>query len=311
MFYYISKKIFYSLVNCFIVAVFIFLSMRKFSDPASALLGPKSNFHQIQMLRKDLGLDKPLIKQLQTFLNNVFFKFDFGNSYIRRDLSAFSLFKPAFYMTLKISLISCFFASIIGISLAFISIFYKNSFKDRTIIFISIIIISIPSFIISFCVQYFLGFRLNLFPVSGTEQSFSLVLPIISLVLMTTFLIFRISRNSIDLFLKQPFVITARAKGLSEFDVLFKHVFKNAIIPIITNIGLILSFLLSGSIIVENIFNINGLGNLIINSFQNRDLPVIQCAVILLTLFISIFNIFLDFLCFFLDPTMQKNKNFD
>lgn len=151
-----------------------------------------------------------------------------------------------------------------------------------------------------------MGFRLNIFPISGMEKPFSLVLPITSLVLTNTFLIFRIARNSINFVSEQPYILSARAKGLSKFDILFKHVLKNAIIPIITNIGIIFSFMLSGSIIIENIFNINGLGNLIISSFQNRDLPVIQCSIILLSFFITILNIILELLYFYFDPTIKK-----
>ncbi|WBL31219.1 ABC transporter permease [Candidatus Phytoplasma sacchari] len=303
---YILKKILYSFLICLIIAIVIFVVMRKFSDPALALLGHKSTDQQINKLKKELELDKPFVIQFKNFISRIFLKFDFGNSYIRRDISSLKLFLPAFLVTLKISLISCIISSIIGIGLSFISAFYRNSKKDYFLILISIIIISIPSFSIGFFLQYVLGFKLEIFPISGMSHPLSLFLPITSLVLMSTFIIFRISRNSINNVLEQPYILTARAKGLSEFSILLKHVLKNAIIPVVTNIILILSFMLSGSIITETIFNINGLGNLIISSFKNRDLPVIQCSIIFLSFFISIVNIIMDLLYFYLDPTIRK-----
>ncbi|WCA22636.1 ABC transporter permease [Candidatus Phytoplasma oryzae] len=303
---YILKKILYSFLICLTSAVVIFIVMRKFSDPALALLGHKSTHQQIYKLKKELELDKPLIIQLKNFLSKIFFKLDFGNSYIRKDINSFDLFIPAFLTTLKISLVSCFLSSFLGISLALFSSFYKESKKDYIIVLISIVIISIPNFVVSFFVQYFIGFKMNIFPISGIEQKFSLVLPIFSLVLANNFFIFRIARNSINFISEQPYVLTARAKGLSEFDILLKHILKNAIIPIITNIGIMFSFMLSGSIITETIFNVNGLGNLIISSFQNRDLPVIQCSIIFLSIFISFLNMILEFLYFYLDPTTRQ-----
>jgi peptide/nickel transport system permease protein len=304
---YIFKKIFYIFLIFSVVFVAIFITIRKFSDPATALLGHKSTHEQIIKLRQELGLDQPLSKQLKKYIIQIFFHFDFGNSYINKDTKVLKLFLPAFLITLKISLISCFFSSLIGILLGLISAFYRDSKKDYFLIFVSILIISIPNFVISFLVQYFLGFRLNIFPISGTDQPFSLVLPIFSLVLMSTFLIFRIARTNIIRVLEQPFILTARAKGLPEYNILLKHALKNAIIPIITNIGLIFSYMLSGSIITENIFDVKGLGYLIMNSFQNRDFPVIQCAIIMLSLAIGLFNIFLEFLYYLLDPKV-KNK---
>lgn len=147
---FILKKILYSFSICLTIAIIIFIVMSKFSDPALALLGHKSTYQQINILRKELDLDQPLIIQLKKFLIRVFLKLDFGNSYIRRNISSFDLFLPAFLITLKISVISCILSSFFGIGLALFSSFYKDSKKDYILILISIIIISLPNFVIGF-----------------------------------------------------------------------------------------------------------------------------------------------------------------
>ncbi|MDV3205162.1 MAG: ABC transporter permease [Weeping tea tree witches'-broom phytoplasma] len=299
------KKIFYTLFIFMIVIVVVFFSMRTFSDPITTLLGLKSTSKQRIHLKKELGLDQPLINQFKQYVINVFYKFDFGYSYVNRNTKSTELFWSSFLITCQIVFISCLIASLIGIFLGLIAAFYKDSKIDYILILCSILIISLPSYIIGYCMQYFLGFCLNLLPISGLDDPFSLILPILSLTLVTIFPIFRVTRTSVIYILEQPFILAARARGLSGTRILFKHALKNALVPICTHIGLMLGFMLSGSIIIESIFNINGLGSLIFTSFNNRDLPVIQCCVILLSIVISLFNIVLEFLCYCLDPTVK------
>ncbi|MFB5029731.1 MAG: Dipeptide transport system permease protein DppB [Candidatus Phytoplasma pruni] len=244
-------------------------------------------------------------------MTGIIFKFDFGKSYSQRDQKAINLFMAPFAITLTLSIISICIASFLGILTGMFAAYYQNSKKDYFVLLFSILMISTPSFIIGFLLQYFLGFHWILFPISGLESPSSWILPISTLVLGQTFLIVRTVRNNIIEILEQPYIVVARAKGLSPIYILFHHVLKNALIPIIAQIGLLFSFMLGGSLIVESIFNIDGVGSLIMKSFAKRDIPVIHASIILLALFISVFNIVLELLYVCLDPkTKDKNRKF-
>ncbi|MDV3197723.1 MAG: ABC transporter permease, partial [Candidatus Phytoplasma australasiaticum] len=127
-----------------------------------------------------------------------------------------------------------------------------------------------------------------------------------SLSLIAVFSIFRIARSTLISVSNQPFVIAARAKGLSQERIWFKHILKNSLVPIFTHVSLIFNFMLSGAIILESIFNLKGLGLLMFDSFNQRDLPVLQCCVIMLSLVISLIGILVELLCYFIDPTFTK-----
>ncbi|MEC4558584.1 MAG: ABC transporter permease ['Conium maculatum' witches'-broom phytoplasma] len=308
---YTLKKIFYTMFIYFLVIVSIFFALKLFSDPVQALLGQDSTDEQKTQLAQELGLNENVHQQFQDYLTGIIFKFDFGNSYIQRDQKAINLFMGPFAITLTLSIISIFIASFLGILAGMFAAYYQNSKKDYFILVLSILMISTPSFIIGFLLQYFLGFRCMLFPISGLDSPSSWILPIITLFLGQTFLIARMVRNNIIEILEQPYIVVARAKGLSPTYILFHHVLKNALIPIITQIGLLFSFMLGGSLIVESIFTIDGVGSLIMKSFTKRDIPVIRASIILLALFISIFNIALELLYGCLDPkTKEKNSQF-
>ncbi|MDW3617626.1 ABC transporter permease [Candidatus Phytoplasma pruni] len=308
---YTLKKIFYTMFIYLLVIVSIFFALKLFSDPVQALLGQDSTYEEKAKLTQELGLDKSANKQFWDYLTGIIFKFDFGKSYSQRDRKAINLFMAPFAITLTLSIISIFIASFLGILTGMFAAYYQNSKKDYFVLLLSILIISTPSFIIGFFLQYFLGFRWMLFPISGLESPSSWILPISTLVLGQTFLIARTARNNIIEILEQPYIVAARAKGLTPTYILFHHVLKNALMPIIAQIGLLFSFMLGGSLIVESIFNIDGVGSLIMTSFTKRDIPVIRASIILLALFISVFNIALELLYVCLDPkTKEKNRKF-
>lgn len=164
-------------------------------------------------------------------------------------------------------------------------------------------LLSTPTFIIGFTLQYYLGFCWNISEISGT-----IYLPILTLALAASGSIFKITFNNMKESLKQPYITTAYAKGLSTKTVIFKHALKNASIPILAQIGLIFNGLISGAAITESIFNLQGIGSSTILAFENRDFPVLQCSIILLGIFISIFNLLLDLIYFWLNPTINKKK---
>ncbi|WP_341266561.1 ABC transporter permease [Candidatus Phytoplasma fraxini] len=304
---YILKKISYTTI-LFIIVIFIsFFTMKLIpSDPISAMFEQKGPTpEERKVLEKELGLDKPIVVQFTNYLQNIFLKFDFGKSYNGNKESVLKLFKKAFTNTFKLTALSCFFGSLLGITLGVLSAFYIGTKKSFFLDFLAIIIVSMPTFVIGFLLQINLGYYSNLLPVSGFETTKEMVLPILTLSLTISGSIFKITQTTMLECLKQPYITVAHAKGLSKTTIIFKHALKNALIPILSHIGIIFSFLIGGAIITEHIFNIKGIGSLMITSFEERDFPIIQCCIILLALFISIWNLFLELIYFWLDPKIN------
>ncbi|MEZ0180523.1 ABC transporter permease ['Camptotheca acuminata' phytoplasma] len=304
------KKFFYTGL-IFLTVIFIsFFSMKLIpGDPIDALFGQRRPTpEQRQTKEKELGLDVSLFEQFSKYLKNIFLKFDFGNSYYGDKTKALNMFWEAFQNTLQISLLSCFLGSFIGIFLGVLASFWQDTKKSFLLDFFSILMISLPTFVIGFLLQIIFGNYFRILPLSGFNTWKYMILPISTLSLYVSGSVFKTTLNSMNESLEQPYIVTAYAKGLSKKNIIFKHALKNALIPIIAHIGLILSFLVGGSIITESIFNIKGIGDLIISSFEKRDFPVIQCCIILLALFISIVNLFLDLIYFWLDPKINKKS---
>ncbi|MDC9032061.1 ABC transporter permease [Columbia Basin potato purple top phytoplasma] len=298
---YIFKKLFYVLLVLITIVIVSFFSVKQIpSDPVTAAFGQKGPTpEQRADLEKKLGLDKPTSQQFLIYLKNIL-KFNFGNSYKYEDQKTLSLFWKSFKTTLLLSSLSCILGSLIGICFGSLSALWQNSKKSFILEFIFLFLFSTPTFIIGFIFQYYLAYKLKLFDISGAFP-----LPILTLSLAVSGSIFKITQNNMVDCLKQPYIATAYAKGLSTKTVIFKHALKNAIIPILAQIGLVLNYLISGSVITESIFNLRGVGRLIIDSFHNRDYPIIQCCMILLAIFISVFNLLLDLLYFKLNPKLK------
>ncbi|WP_349402093.1 ABC-type peptide transport system, permease protein [Candidatus Phytoplasma solani] len=305
---YILKKFFYTAILFITVIFIIFFTLKLVpGDPVSAMFGQKGPTKEQRVIyEKELGIDKPLLQQFSNYLQNIFFEFDFGKSYAGNKESALTLFFKAFKNTFLLAFLSCFFGSLIGIFFGVLAAFYAGTKKSLIIDLIAIILISAPTFVIGFLLQITLGYYAGLFPISGFDTYRHMFLPVLTLSLVIASSVFKTAQTTMLDVLGQPYITVAYAKGLSKSKIIFKHALKNALIPIVAHIGLILSFLIGGSIIVEYIFNIKGVGNLMITAFEERNYPVIQCCIILLALVIAIWNLFLDLIYLLLDPKINK-----
>jgi peptide/nickel transport system permease protein len=305
---FIYKKTLYVLLILITVILTSFFLVRLIGDPVTAAFGQKGPTpEQRQILEKELGLDESLSEQLKIYLKKVL-QFDFGNSY-QYKTKALEFFWKGFKTTLLLTISSCIFGSIIGIFFGSLSALWQNTKKNFLLEFIFLFLSSTPSFIIGFILQYYLAYRLyldygiKLFPISG-----SYFLAILTLSLIVSGRIFKITNNNMIESLKQPYIITAYAKGLPTGKVVFKHALKNALIPILANIGLMFVSLIGGAVITEFVFDLYGIGQLTIKAFEDRDYPIIQCCIILLAIFISIFNLLLDSVYFWLNPKINPKK---
>lgn len=297
MFKFICRRILYSIPILFGVTLVTFLLFNVAGgDPAAQAAGRYATLDQIESMRAQMGLNKPLIYQYFDLVRQIF-TFDWGRSWSSKQPISYLILSgigPTLTVTVPAFLLSLIF----NIPLALLMAYRRNSIFDKSTLVFCLALLSISSVVYVLAGQYFLSYKLNLFPVSGWDPSalgrwYYATLPIL--------ILFALSLGGDILFFRtvfleemyQDYVRTARSKGLSEGVVLFKHILKNALIPIITLVVLQIPFLIVGSLLIESYFGIPGLGGLIFQAIQEADFPVIKAV----TIMGAVLYIFLQVMC--------------
>jgi oligopeptide transport system permease protein len=272
--------------------------------PGGPFLGEKAVTEAVmKALEAKYGLDKPLGEQYLTYLKGII-TFDFGPSLKLRGKEVIDIISVGFKTSAKIGGIAAVLAVILGVTLGSIAAIKRNKFTDKTIMVLSTAFVATPSFIIAsffliiFCVNY------QIFPARG-DTTAGLIVPIIALSLYPMSYITRLTRSSMLEVLGQDYIRTARAKGVKSSKVIFKHALKNALIPVLTYIGPMLAYILTGSLVVERIFSVPGLGRSFVNSITNRDYTLIMGTTIFLASLIVILNLVTDILYKLVDPRID------
>lgn len=284
--------------------VFTILYISPF-DPARNLLGVESTPEQVANFNKLYGLDQPYLVQLWHSLSGLF-TFDLGTSFAGKEDVTQSILNK-FPVTLEIALFSLLMAVAIAIPVGIISAVRPNSFVDYIFMFIALIGLSIPSFWQGLIFILTFSLELKWFPATYNPNNWmSLVLPIVVLGTSITASIARMTRSSMLEVIHEDYIITAKAKGLSERKVITKHAIRNAMIPIITVIGLLFGGMLGGSAVTEKVFNISGIGSYIVDKQFIPDIPAILGGVVYIAITISIVNMLIDILYAFFDPRIRS-----
>jgi len=294
------------------IPVFILCSMVIFlilhlvpGNPVDNLLHPGSPPEAREQLIKEYGLDKPIYQQYIIWLTNVF-KGNLGVSITeQRSVSELLLLKMPNTIVLGVaSLLICF---ILGVTLGGISAIKQNTIVDYVGMVIALLGVSVPTFWLGLMLMLIFSVNLGWFPISGYGDIKSLVLPAFTLGLAGAGLIARITRASMLEIAQKDYIAIVRAKGISNFQVITKHIFRNALIPIITLLGLRLGWIIGGAVTTEIVFNRPGLGRLLANSLFRRDYPVIQGALLLLIFAVMMGNLIADILYAYADPQIRYN----
>lgn len=273
-------------------------------DPAKVLLGKLSgNEVLVTKLRHQLGLDKPLVVQYFEFVKGVL-RGNLGNSY-KFKASVMSLILERMPATIKLTFGALIIGLVIGLSSGIISAVRRYSVWDTFSMLFAFIGVSMPVFWLAMLLQLLFAVKLGWFHVSGFEGLRDLVLPSVTLGLIYSASIARMTRSSILEVIRMDYVRTARAKGAPERIVFFRHVFRNALIPIVTMIGMQFGGLLTGAALTETVFQIPGVGKLLINSTLDLDYPMIQGGVMFVAIIFVLVNLFVDVLYAYLDPTIR------
>lgn len=296
----------------FIVSLISFALMRLIpGDPAAAIAGTSATPAQIEQLRKDLGLDEPLMLQLLHFYEGLL-RGDLGKSLLLGK-SVLSATMERLPVTLGLSLYALILTLLIGVSSGIIAALRQNSWIDQAAMMVAMIGISVPNFFLGLLMIIFFAVQLGWLPSGGyvafTQDPIgwlrSTTMPAISLALLQAGLLARITRSGMLEVLRQDYVRTARAKGLPERQVILKHALANALIPIVTVVGIIISLLLSGAVVTEALFSLPGMGQLLTQAVLSRDYPMVQGGLLLVTTFLVLTNIIIDVLYALLDPRVR------
>ncbi len=279
-------------------------------DPARVILGQDASPEAIADLRSDLGLDQPLPVQYLSFLGNVI-RGDLGTSY-RSSRPVLSELGSSFPNTVELAIAAVIIATVIGMSLGVLSALKRGTLIDTTATTLTLIGVSIPNFWLGIMLMLAFSYHLGWFPASGRggplwtwEGLRSVALPAFTLATGSAAVIARITRTSLLEVFDLDYIRTARAKGVREGIVTRRHALANALIPIVTVVGLQFGFLLGGAVVTERIFAWPGLGLVLVNAISNRDLPLVQGALLLVAGVFVLLNLLTDLLYGFLDPRIR------
>ena len=300
---YIVKRVFLAALTIFLVATITFFLMNLV--PGGPFVAEKSISEQAQQaLKEKYGLDKPLIVQYKNYMVNIL-KGDFGLSLKQRGRTVAEIISTRFPISAKLGGISVLVALLVGIPLGSISALNRGKWLDNLIIVIATCGIAVPSFVLCTVGMYVFGVNLGWLPTIGLESALHYVLPVFALSFYPTAYIARLMRSSMLDVIGQDYMRTARAKGLTQTKALFKHALRNAILPVVTYVGPMLAYTLTGSFIVEKIFVIPGLGGQFVSSIMNRDYTVIMGTTIFLATIIISINVLVDIVYKLIDPRIQ------
>lgn len=291
------------------VALLIFIMLRIIPGNAIVtMMGEHAKSETIERMTAELGLDKPVYVQFWKYISGVFTG-DLGTSYsLNRSVS--ELIAASFPNTVRLAIAAALVAWIVGIICGIIAAIRKSGFLDHLFMGFSLLGVSVPVFMVAMVLQYLLAYKLELFPISsGSAGWIGYVLPAIALGWNSAGSIARLTRSTLVEVLQEDYIDTARAKGLRQLQVITRHALRNAVLPVITMMAVQLSSLLSGAVICETIFSINGIGRLAVQAIEGRDIPLLQGTILFSTAIVIIGNLVADCLYSVLDPRIRKEAD--
>lgn len=272
-------------------------------DPVEVMLGETAKTADREALTQALGLNQPLLQQWQQFIVNLF-RFEFGRS-LHSGQPVGELLSGRVSATLVLSIAGLLIAVIIAVPLGMVAAVYKDSYRDRLAMLFAMLGVSIPNFVMGPILILVFALWLGWFPVSGRAGLSSLVLPALTLGTALAAILSRMIRASMLEVIDEDYIRAARARGLTEGRILGLHAFRTAALPVITVLGMQLGALLAGAVITETVFAWPGIGQLLIDSIQKRDYPVVQACVILISFAYVVVNLLTDLIYVVLDPRVK------
>ena len=303
---YIVKRVIGVIPTLIIVTTFVFFFVRLIpGDPARLVAGPQATLEDVEVVREELGLNKPILTQYADYVTGLFHG-DLGMS-LRTKRPVATEVSLRYMNTVKLTVFSLVWSVIVGVLIGVWSGTHRSRWQDYTGMTLAISGISMPSFWIGFLLIMVFSVNLKWFPTTGADSWKSFILPAIALGTSIAAIIARFTRSSIIEVMKEDYIRTARAKGLREKSVIWKHAFRNAMISVVTVVGLQFGFLLGGSVVTESVFAFPGLGSLLVESVNYRDYNAIQSLILIFSLHFILINLVVDILYALLNPEIKLN----
>ncbi len=310
---YIFKRIFMTIPVMVVVALFVFLLLRLSpGDPAAVIAGDYATAEDVQKIREKLGLSEPIFVQFGTWLGSLI-KGDLGTS-IFSNKPVTELIAQRLEPTLMLALTTIIFSILVAVPLGTIAAFRAGSWIDRLVMLFSVGGFSIPVFVLGYILIYYFSITWRILPVQGYRSPFEdgmlpfiqhIILPTLTLSVIYIALLARMTRASVMEVLEEDYIRTARAKGLSEVKILMRHALGNAAVPIVTVIGIGIALLIGGVVVTESVYNIPGLGRLVLDAVLARDYPIIQGLILFFSLIYVLLNLIIDLTYTLFDPRIK------
>ena len=302
--HYLVNRIFSGLIVLLGISIFAFALIHLIpGDPIRIMLGENATAEQVHKLREQLGLNEPLLLQYFHYLIGIF-QGDLGTSF-KTGRPVLIEILERFPETVKLALSGMTVAIIVGITMGILAAKLKDTFFDFAAMSIATLGVSIPSFWLGLLLIMLFTVHLGWLPISGGTGVKDVILPAITLGVLASTVISRLTRSGMVEVLSFDYIRTARAKGLGETAVLFIHAFRNAMIPVVTIVGLQIASLLGGTVIIEQVFDWPGLGSLAISSISSRDFPLIQGIILFIGVVFVLINILVDIVYSLIDPRIE------
>ncbi len=273
-------------------------------DPVHNRLGETYTQEEYDAMEREMGLDRPIVVRMADYVWGVITRLDLGTSYDSNQ-PVINQIRSRIWTSVEIGLLSVCVVILIGIPIGVASAVKQNSALDYSVTTVSIFLASVPSFWLALMCMILFSLKMKILPATGLSSWKHYILPVACNSLMTIASTTRMTRSSMLEVIRQDYIRTARAKGLKEIVILRKHALKNALIPVVTTIGVQFGMLVGGSIIIETIFSIPGMGMLMITSINNRDYPMIMGITLIISVFVSVVNLLVDLVYSFIDPRIK------
>ena len=302
---YIGKRIL-MMVPVIVGVSFIIFSIMNLTpgDPARLILGENADYEAVLALREDLGLNDNFFVRYGRYVLNAF-RLDFGQSY-RTRLPVYQEIFARFPNTLALAFWGMALAVVIGLPIGVISAVKQYSLIDGVSLAVALILTSMPAFWLGLLLMLQFSLRLNLLPATGADTWRNFVLPSITLAVGTMAILIRMTRSTMLEVIRQDYIRTAKAKGADTKRVIFVHALRNAMLPVITIIGINFGFQLGGAIITESVFAMPGLGSLMITSVRMKDTPVVMASVLFVAIIAGVVNLLVDIIYVYIDPRIKS-----
>lgn len=305
MWRYVVKRLLWLIVITVCVAMLIFTIMWFVNgDPARIMLGSGVSQADVDALRDKMGLNDPFLTQFGRYMRDVFLRFDFGDSYIYK-VPVLETFSERLPRTLLLGLISVFLSTVVGIPLGVTAAIHRNSWQDKGLIVAAMVFISIPQFWLAQLLVVLFSVYLGWLPPMGIGGLQYWIMPVLACSLSSIAINARQTRSAVLETIRADFVTTARAKGLPERKVIYKHMLPNALVPVINGLGIQLAIMIGGTVVVESVFSFPGLGMYMLEGMNSRDYPVVRGCVLILAVFAAVITLAVDLVYAFLDPRIK------